>query len=189
MKKMLITTIGLGMIAGLAQADFLDKGTRTIRADYVIQQDAGQGSSDMDGVEIGFGAVCYELDDLAVVYAHLENSDFESDRWLISAQEHYRWGFMPEQLLPFLGFGAGYGWLDVDGGTGSSADDLDRSGFMMRGEGGMRFLFCEWFGLNLAARYNFSNENIFPDETGPNPVKDDFEDTSWDFAFGIRIMY
>ena len=187
MRTLIGTILGMALIVGTAQAEFLAKGTQSIRLDYLWQDDAGQGDSDWDGVEVGVGTAVYELDDLAAVYGHMENDDFETDRLLLSAEEHYPMSWMPEQLVPFLGAGIGYGWLDIDG-KGTPADDLDRSGWMARGEAGLRILFCDYFGLNLSARLNYSTHEIFPDGSSA-PGGGELEDTSYDFAFGVRFFY
>lgn len=188
MRMIIGTILGMALIAGTAQAEFLEAGTRSIRVDYVWEDDVGLGDSDWDGVEIGFGAACYELDDLAIVYAHLENDDFESDRLLLSAQEHFPMTWLPEQIIPFFGAGVGVGWLDQDG-RGTPVDDNDKSALMVRGEAGVRILFCDYFGLNISGRMNYAAENIFPDGASSVSVKDDLEDTSYDFAFGVRFFY
>ena len=159
---------------------WLDKETQSVRLDYVFADDVGSESA--NGVEIAFGTALYDLDDVAVYFNYLGNSDMESQQLGLSVQEHFPIPNWTVALIPYVGAGAGYGWLDIDG-PDAAGNDPDKSGFVARVEGGALFKVCDYFAFNAGARLDYSANDIFLEEDGGT------EDTQWEFVLGARFYY
>jgi len=173
--------IGLGILVGFATYShaWLEEDTRSVSVDYIYDDDLGD--DDGDGVEIGFGAALYELDDVSLKFAHIESSEVERQFMGLSFEENWPIPRLP-QFAPFGAFAIGYGWTDVS--SRSDGVDYDKSGMVLRPELGLKWVFCDWFAASTSFRYNFSNKKIYPD--GKNF---DFEDTNWEWAIGLRFYY
>lgn len=174
--------IGLGILVGFATSGqaSLEENTRSISIDYVY--DDGLGSEDGNGIEVGFGcSAFYELDDVAIKFAHVEGGAVERQFLGLSMEENWP---IPKfaGLVPFGGFSFGYGWTDVSSTT--TGIDTDKSGFVLRPELGAKWVFCDTFSFSSSIRYAFSSKNIYAD--GSNS---DFEETNWEWAFGFRFYY
>jgi hypothetical protein len=89
----------------------------------------------------------------------------------------------PSALVPYVVFGAGPYWLN-DVYVRSDNFGLDdevavKSKAKLGGYagGGVNFMFANWFGLNLDARYHFINFNVNNEKSG------------WEYGFGVIFCW
>jgi len=173
MNKAALVVLGALVGAGSVSADWMDAGTKSVRAEYVWDDEAG--TEDANGFEIGFGAACYDLDDIALVLTHVKNGDMERQFLGVSVQENFPIKPLPIPLIPFAGAAAGFAWVDIDNSGVPGGPDRDESSFTARLELGALYLFCDWFALSGSARLSYSNEDVYLDDSNL-----DLEDTNWD---------
>jgi hypothetical protein len=84
-------------------------------------------------------------------------------------------------LIPFLGAGAGWAWLDdVEGLLG--VDDNPENTFFGRVELGALFRAHERVSLAASARFNLAIDDVFVDDNSK-------KDSAWDYAVGIRFYW
>lgn len=185
MKKSIIIAIGLVMTASsgyaeLFEGEFLAKGQNSVRAEAAFMPDAGPDDTAL-GVEIGFGAALYALDDVAVFYTGQQNDFVEMQRVGLSIQEHYPLQFTNDMLAPFLGVAGGWAWLDDTEDLFGLEDNPDNS-FFGRLELGALFRAHERMALAASARWNLALDDVFVDDNG-------LQDSAWDYAIGIRYYW
>jgi hypothetical protein len=178
MKNSLRMAVGIVLVAAGANAELLAKDTRSVRVDYLYDDEALGDSA--HGAELGFGVALYDLDDVAIFVSHVENGDMEMQTLGLSIEENWPIAGL-HGLMPWAGAGAGYGWLDVSG-DGIGANDVDKGGWFARVEGGLKLVMCDYFAFNASARLHYSTHEIYAAE-------DELEDTNWDFALGVRFYY
>ena len=181
MKIAAMVALGVLVGAGSVSAGWLDEGTRSIRTEYVWDDDAG--TEDAHGFEIGFGSALYELDDVSVLLTYLENSDVERQFLALSMEENWPIRALEAPLVPFVGVAAGYTWTDIDNSAVPGGGEDEEGGFTVRLELGVKYVFCQWFALSGSGRYSYCTSDIFPDDDL------DVNHTNWDFAIGARFYY
>jgi opacity protein-like surface antigen len=173
MKKLFILTLAITLAAGLTgYADFLENGTKIVRTDATYDPDFGPDGA--WGTEIGVGSTVFPLDDLGIVGGYRSESDTTLLSLGVYAEEHY---VTSTPLIPFIGAGAGYAWLNADTGDG----DDDRA-FTLRFEGGVKVLLSEGLALSATAVFSWADTDIFPTRT-------DRRETDLNYNLGLRFYY
>ena len=174
MKKLLLVSVTLVLATGTAFAGFLAKDTRSVRLDYVYDDEAG--AEEAHGVEAGFGSALYALDDVSVNFYYADNDSMQAQRVSLSAEEYWPLPILP-MVAPFAGVAGGWGWMDP------VAPGKEVNSFYVGIEGGVNVHLCNWAGISGSAEYLWSDQDLF--------LRDDFtrDDGDWNFKLGIRFYY